>query len=181
MKSAPFSYFVLMMLMMLICWHSANTFAAETLCVDCEVHKLQNDIQNDRIAVAIARLKNLKTRFPNRREPVLLLANAYAADGNDYWALNVLYEWYDTHPDDCEAVSFIVWQHIQMANTDDAKALMAQNKCSQNDAMTTRWHILDAYLKTLNGNQPEIKTNLPDTWPEDALMWKMLFEKGAVG
>jgi hypothetical protein len=157
------------------------TASATELCVECEWQILQDAIANDDLTTAVAHFKELREQHPDRQAPILLLASAYHADDNSYWAMNVLYEWYNAHPGDCEVLSFIIWEQIQAANVDGARELMARSDCPNDNNTKSRWHLIDAYLNTIDEKQPDVSRSLDRAWPEDVVLWETLWEQDAPG
>ncbi|MBN2343745.1 MAG: hypothetical protein JXX29_10490 [Deltaproteobacteria bacterium] len=156
--------------------------ASEPICVSCEVTALKNDIQTGALPAAIERLKALKEQYPARREPVLLLARAYNADENMFWAFNVLYQWLELNPDDCEAISHLAWYHIGSGNLDDARQWLNTDGCPNSDAMKTRWQLMLAAMASVeNDTEPAVEKGLEEAYPEDRVLWDSYWKRANAG
>ncbi|MBN2530332.1 MAG: hypothetical protein JXR76_28345 [Deltaproteobacteria bacterium] len=174
----PLSAIIALVLQLFSASASAN---AASLCVACEWQQLHDDMAANNIGASIDRFKALRDAYPNRKAPVLLLASAYDADGNGYWALNVLYSWYQAHPNDCEVLSFIIWQQIKQLNVGGAKELMTHPHCPEDDTDKSRWKLISAYLDELNGQKVAAPSTLELAWPEDVTLWQSMWQRAAPG
>lgn len=165
----------------LICVFFSVAGQAADLCVECELEQLQSNPTDETVKQSIKRLKKLLDTDPDNRALVLLLATAYAANGNEYWALNVLYSFLENHPNDCEVKSFAIWHQLIQGNIDTAKELLEQTGCPTDKTMETRWQLLSQYLLFLESpTKIEIKA-MSVAYPEDREMWDMLWNSRAHG
>jgi hypothetical protein len=96
---------------------------------------------------AIAILKEATRRYPDHAELLLLLAKAYLADDNDFWALRVLSGWLARHPDDCEAALWLSWVYLRQGSLDDARLANEEAACPDQGPLAARRHLLKAMIE----------------------------------
>lgn len=91
------------------------------------------------------RLRPAVGEHPESVELTLLLARAYLGLGNRVWARRVLYQALQRHPNSCSIRAWIIWLHLELAELDQAQALLEQPGCLD-QAHAGRWHLLSATL-----------------------------------
>jgi hypothetical protein len=72
---------------------------------------------------------------------VHLLARAYLADQNPFWAQRTLQK-----APDCTSRSWLAWVHIQNGNLDLAGETLEAEGCPASGAEQVRWHLLETFL-----------------------------------
>jgi hypothetical protein len=102
-----------------------------------------------------AAIELLRARRPASEEAALLLARAYLAEGNGFWALRVVHQHLDVHPRACEARSVAAWLHLRNADLRRARALLDEADCP-GDAppLAGRWQLMRGLLSQAEGNVP---------------------------
>ena len=100
---------------------------------------------------AVAYLKGLDRQVRGRPFWAPLLARAYLADGNPFWAERVLLERLRRQPGDCRARAWLAWVRAGQGDIELARQALAGSACPQTGAEHTRWLLLEAYLKAAAG------------------------------
>jgi len=130
-------------------------------------------LEDERPKEAIALLKEGAGRFPESRTLVFLLAKAYLADDNGFWALRVLNDWLTRHPDDCEAALWLSWAYLQQGSLDDARAALEEAACPNDGPPAARRHLLRSMIDRHGeaseeaGESLDLAYDAPETFPED--------------
>ncbi len=125
---------------------------------------------------AIEKAKKLKNENPEDHSYALLLAKAYEAAGNHFWALKTLLEELSRHQQDCDATAYLAWFYVQQGDLDLAKERLASEYCPKSQADSSRWAILLSLLARMSGDDEQAGDLLNRIWsfektyPEDALM-----------
>jgi len=86
--------------------------------VDC-LRRVTTCLQDrSRGGEAIQRLKAAVSRYPDRPELARLLAAAYLAEGNAFWAERTLAGLVQADPADCASRAWLAWVHLQAGDAD---------------------------------------------------------------
>jgi hypothetical protein len=109
--------------------------------IDCAVEVVDCLIAAGHSRDAVKYIKPLIKEHPDRPAFVHLLARAYLADKNPFWAQRTLQK-----APDCTSRTWLVWVHIQNGNLDLAEEVLKSEGCPQTAADTARWHLLETFL-----------------------------------
>jgi len=122
---------------------------------------------------ALTLLKEGIKRFPESKTLALLLAKAYLADKNDFWALRTLNELLERHPEDCEVNLWLSWLYLRQGSLDDARLALKEAACPEKGPLASRRDLLSSMIE-FHANAPDLakKTldaayNAPEAFPED--------------
>jgi hypothetical protein len=128
---------------------------------------------------AISLLKQEIERWPRDQSLRLLLARAYLADGNDFWALRTLSAAAEVFPGDCNVGLWRAWIEIRQDELESARELLA-TACAAWAPDRARRALLLAILDQRAGLQPAARTDLDQAqaegfaYPEDrAAMFRL--------
>jgi hypothetical protein len=146
--------------------------------IDCEVEVVDCLIKAGRTREAVKHVKPLAKAHPDQPAFVHLLARAYLADKNPFWAQRTLQK-----AQDCTSRSWLVWVHIQNGDLDLAKEALAVEGCPRDAADKSRWHLLETFLARTQEDHARAfwtigKVHKADEiYAEDERLW--LFLRGA--
>lgn len=150
----------------------------------CHKEVVECLIDAARVREAIDRLKNLREKHP--KEPAIgrLLAHAYLADNNAFWAERVLYQLIEENPSDCETLSWLAWVYIQGGDLEQARETMkSEKRCPRTHADHARWQVLESYMARAKGDAERARESFErlgdavEAFPEDVEMWRHLNRK----
>ncbi|MBN2492980.1 MAG: hypothetical protein JXR96_00210 [Deltaproteobacteria bacterium] len=115
--------------------------------LDCERRVADCLLRAGQGRVAIDRLKALVEAAPERVGYSRLLAHAYHADGNDFWAQRTLQRLLDADEADCQSRSWLAWLHLQQGDLDLAREVLGgSSACPRTPADRGRWKMLEIGL-----------------------------------
>ncbi len=123
---------------------------------------------------AIALLKKERGGVAASRELTLLLARAYLAEKNEFWALRTLSAFERAHPGDCEALSWMALTQTGQGTFDDARASLARAGCPESGPLRSRRHLVEALVAVTAGEAAAAREPYalalaePLAFPEDA-------------
>lgn len=139
------------------------------------------DAGHARFAVRLS--KRLAAKRPARPEYQRLLARAYLAADNPYWAVRILVPLVQKHPGDCLTRSMLAWTYVQEAHLDLAQEALQDRRCPREPADQARWALLRAFIEELRGNRWAARSQLAEAeaagamYPEDQPLWEYLLGK----
>ncbi len=145
--------------------------------IDCEVGVIDCLIRSNRARDAISRLKPLAQQNPSNPVFIRLLAKAYLADNNPFWAQRTLRQLLELNPKDCESRSWLAWVHIREGDLDLAAEVMNEPGCPISEADQTRWRVLESYVASAEGYDNKNVAilaafkNTQEAYPEDEALW----------
>jgi hypothetical protein len=124
--------------------------AGDVACV-VAVARCHLDAGQPRAAIELLRPR----RGANAAEGVtLLLARAYLADDNRFWALRVLHEDLALHPEHCETRAVTAWVHLQSADLERARELLEEPGCAGAPSpLRVRWQLLGGLRAQAGGDR----------------------------
>jgi hypothetical protein len=149
----------------------------------CEIAVTDCLIAAGRGRDAVERLKPLIRERPDVPVLARLLARAYLADNNHFWAERTLQDALSRNPNDCMTRSWLAWSSISTGDFDLAREILAETGCPTTDAERTRWLLLRAFMAHAQNDTAtatESVAMVPDVgqiFPEDEGLW--LFLRGA--
>jgi hypothetical protein len=111
---------------------------------------------------AVELLKRAYHLHPGEERLVLALAQAYAADHNDFWALNVLSDFVATHPPACQARAFAAWTEVRQANLDQALEMLQAPECLTRPELRARFLLLRAMVADVRGERDRVSALLAE-------------------
>jgi hypothetical protein len=168
----------------------ANARAAERTCATacgsnatCEIEVTDCLIAAGRAREAVDRLKAVVKEHPEVPLFARLLARAYLADNNPFWAERTLQEALSRDPNDCMTRSWLAWVGISTGDLDLAREILAETGCPTTKAEHARWLLLSAFMAHAENDAAtatESVGRVPDVgqiFPEDQALW--LFLRGA--
>lgn len=83
-----------------------------------------------------------------------LLARAYLADGNRFWAMRTLHQILADDPDDCGQRGLLAWLYVGEKDPATARDLLAHEVCPRaGGAEQTRWHLLTAMIALADADE----------------------------
>lgn len=103
-------------------------------------------LRADRAREAVELLKPLARANPD--QPVLgrILAWAYHASGNTFWAIRTLQGLVERDPGDCASRAWLAWVQLQQGDLDLARQALAAEACPAEAAQQGRWALLLAAI-----------------------------------
>ncbi|MFC1655167.1 hypothetical protein ACFL2F_05110, partial [Myxococcota bacterium] len=146
--------------------------------IDCEAGVVDCLLAAGRARDAVKHVKPLVKAHPDQPAFAHLLARAYLADNNPFWAQKTLQK-----TQDCTSRSWLVWVHIQNGNLDLAGEVLKSEGCPEAPADTARWRLLESFLARTLEDHPRAYysvVQVPDAgeiYAEDEPLW--LFLRGA--
>jgi len=143
--------------------------------IDCEAGVVDCLIKAGRPRDAVKHVKPLVKEHPDQPAFVHLLARAYLADKNPFWAKRTLQK-----APDCTSRSWLIWVHINNGDMDLAAEALAGEDCPGTAADTARWRLLEAFLARTQEDHARAYSSVvkvPDSgeiYLEDDRLWKFL-------
>ncbi len=143
-----------------------DDFACEREVTECLIAAEQADR-------AIARLKERIAAQPDRPALKHLLAKAYHAAGNAFWAMRTLQTQIDADPADCDARAWLAWIQLEQGDLDLATETLAAQACPETQADRARWALLlSAIAQAGEDREAEVRLfeefkNFDQAYPED--------------
>ncbi|MCP4600418.1 MAG: hypothetical protein GY847_07790 [Proteobacteria bacterium] len=151
--------------------------------VACEATVVDCLIESGKARDAIARLKPLVGDNPLKPAFARLLARAYLAENNAFWAQRTLEQSIKENPEDCENRSWLTWVYIGQGDLDLARELMLEPGCPNSKAGKTRWRVLESYIARAKADQEEARvawkalSRAKEAYPEDKEVWAHFLKK----
>jgi tetratricopeptide (TPR) repeat protein len=151
--------------------------------VDCEVEVVDCLIAAGRTRDAVKHVKPLANQNPDQPAFARLLARAYLADKNPFWAQRTLQKAIARNERDCLSRTWLAWVHIKSGDLDLAQEALEAEGCPEKPADQARWRLLEAFLaRTREDHHLAVLavSEVPDSgeiYPEDRGLW--LFLRGA--
>jgi len=151
--------------------------APDPACADSEARRL---LEAGEARPAIELLKPALRRFPDSGPLVLLLARAYLAAGNHFWAARTLQRRVAARPEECAAVSWLAWIQLRQGFLDQAEQALDVPRCEREGPAAARWAVLRTLLARYREDEPaalaalEAGRSLPEAWPDDAEALRVL-------
>ncbi len=145
----------------------------------CESQVYECLIANGQTRDAIKRLKTMVRRHPEQGGFARLLARAYMADNNPFWAQRTLQAAIAGNAADCESLAWLAWLHVGQGDLDLARQLIHQPGCKERSADRSRWLLLEAFMEHAE-HKPgaaDLVLRVSDEetfYPEDRQMWLFL-------
>jgi hypothetical protein len=144
-------------------------------------------LEHQRSDEAVAAAKEMAKRHGARGETARLLARAYLASGNVFWALRALQPL--SGQGDCQALALVAWIHFTQGNLDSADEALSRPPCPGAAAERARWALLRAQIALAREDRPGVARQLAlagdagEMYPEDRKLWHHLrrrLDPGAV-
>jgi len=166
-----------------------GTAVAESTCLRdcagdlaCEVEVLDCLLGEKRTRAAVERLKPLVQEHPDEAGWAALLARAYLADSNPFWAQRTLQQALDRNPDDCGLRARLAWLHIGQGDLDLAREVLDREGCPDDEVQRGRWFLLRAFMADAKEDPqaPWLVDEVQDVdalYPEDARLHRHLRDK----
>ncbi len=151
--------------------------------IDCEIEVTDCLIEAGRAREAVKRLKPLVKQHPDQPAYSHLLARAYLADKNPFWAQRTLQKAIARDETDCASRAWLAWVHVNSGDLDLAKEALEAEGCPRKPVDRARWHLLEAFLARTRGDHAlalSAVSKVPgagQAYPEDQGLW--LFLRGA--
>lgn len=139
----------------------------------CEREVAECLIAAERADAAIARLKERIAAQPDRPALKHLLARAYHAAGNAFWAVRTLRAAIDADPADCQARAWLAWIQLGQGDLDLARESLSAEACPETQADRARWALLlSAIAQAGEDRETEVRLfeeveNFDQVYPED--------------
>ena len=140
--------------------------------VDCERKVTACLIESGRARDAVERLKPLAHARPGPAW-ARLLAWAYLASDNTFWAERTLLVSLEAHPDDCETLSWLAWVYLSNGDLPLAKETLETAGCPVTDTDQTRFRLIGLHISRAEGDvdasraQLEALSGVKRAFPED--------------
>ena len=113
----------------------------------CEIGVTMCLIDAGRSREAVDYLKPLAKQNPHSSLFVRLLARAYLADDNYFWAQRTLQAFLSSSPNDCVCRSWLAWVHVRVGDFDLAREVLDQEGCPTTVAGRNRWLLLRSFME----------------------------------
>jgi hypothetical protein len=132
-----------------------------------------------RARAAIDRLKPWVKKHPERLGLARLLASAYRADNNAFWALRVLTRLLGNDEADCVSRAQLTLLHIDQGSLDLAREALSHPACPKTAVDRARWSLLEALLASAAGDTRAFEAAVRraarsggEMYPEDKQLWR---------
>ncbi len=142
--------------------------------IDCEIRVADCLLQKKSVGLALEHIKPLAAEHPESGALKRLLAKAYLADDNLFWAQQTLQNALGQDPSDCENRSWLAWVQMKMGALDwAADTLKEEPGCPTSGADQARRRLLMRYLERLRSKdndpqkQPAEMERFDVIYPED--------------
>ncbi len=129
---------------------------------------------------AVQRIKAAVRSANAPAELRLLLARAYLADDNPFWAQRTLQRLSDDLHQRCQALAWLAHNHLALGHLDLAAETLDSEGCPDRPALDGRWALLRAELHTAQDQTGEASVQLQRVrqaealFPEDRQRWQRL-------
>lgn len=148
----------------------------------CEVDVTWCLLEEGRARDAIKRLKPLVEEHPQEPAWAVLLARAYLADNNPFWAQRTLQQAIDRNPAACGLRAWLAWVHIGQGDLDLAREVLDRPGCPDDPANRGRWLLLEAFMADTEDDPraPALVADVGDVpalFPEDERLYRYLRNK----
>ena len=143
----------------------------------CEIEVAECLIGAGRAREAIKRLKPLTGGEDVNSAYLRMLAKAYLADGNQFWAQRTLQRAIDRDEADCASRSFLAWVHISQGDLDLAAQALGHESCPGPGPLAARWKVLEAFIARTEEKHEvaaaavEQVEDAGEIYPEDNSLW----------
>jgi len=119
--------------------------------IKCVVASARCMLSNNKAAKAIEIIKSGLVKNPGN--PVLsgLLAKAYLADKNPFWAEKTLRRFLQGHPEDCKARAALAWVFVKQGDMEPARGELEPDECRATSADRTRFALIRAFIARASG------------------------------
>jgi len=121
----------------------------------------------DRNEAALSYLKEEARARPDSGRLQVLLAVAYLRNDNAVWAVRTLVRRVSSHPDDCEALTWLAWSKIRLSLFDDVASLLEGEACLDRSAAATRILLLRSLGAHHAGRHDEAKADIRRAGAQD--------------
>ncbi|MFH1438917.1 MAG: porin family protein [Pseudomonadota bacterium] len=179
--AGPWSSTVLILLLLLFparlfAGNKSDCNAGKCADIQCAGERTFCLLDEGRADEALGLLKKELPGFADSSAFHLLMARAYLALENRFWAVNTLSGYLDRHPDDCEVKSWLVWLMIQGGDLKEAgSALSGSPECAEGkDAIASRFAMIETFLHIQqeeqagkDGSKVQEKKKIQKVFPED--------------
>lgn len=145
----------------------------------CEMDVVDCLLGEERARAAVERLKPLVEEHPDEPGWAALLARAYLADSNPFWAQRTLQQALDRNPGDCGLRARLAWLHIGQGDLDLAREVLDREGCPDDEIQRGRWLLLRAFMADAE-EDPEAAALVSEAggvdalYPEDARLHRHL-------
>lgn len=129
---------------------------------------------------AIARLRPAVARYPDDPVLPLLLARAYLAENNVFWAERAVRDALALRPEDGELRVWLACIHLRQGDPELAAADLGAAPAPAGGAASARWQLAEALGARLRGDDVAARAALAEVgrgaelYPEDRALWRML-------
>jgi hypothetical protein len=129
---------------------------------------------------AVVRLRGALTRFPDDPELPLLLARAYLADGNLFWAERSLRDALARRPNDPGVLTWLACVHVRQGDPELAAADLAAAPPAAEGPAHARLRLAGALVARMRGDDAAARAALAGVprgaslYPEDLPLWRHL-------
>ena len=148
--------------------------------ISCEAEVVDCLIEAERTREAIERLKPLVKERPEQPAYARLLARAYLAEGNAFWAQRTLQAAIESGPSDCQSRSWLAWVHFQQGALELADEVLARPGCPRSSADRGRFKVLRAFIARARDEEKQAAASIEalgrfeQLYPEDERVWRYL-------
>lgn len=148
--------------------------------IDCEIEVTDCLLKASRAREAVSRLKALVKEHPGEPAYSHLLARAYLADNNPFWAQRTLRQAIALNERDCASRAWLAWVHIQSGDLDLAGEALGAGGCPREPVDRARFLLLEAFLARTREDHARVLSavaRVPDAgeiYPEDRGLWLFL-------
>jgi hypothetical protein len=149
--------------------------------VECAAERTGCLIDGGDAEAALDLLKEDPETLREEEEHHLLMARAYLAQGNAFWAIGVLGRALEERPGDCEARSWLVWLYMKDGDLDEAAAFLSDGDCfGGGDEIAARFALLETFhliqsegAKAALKKNPKWKAGVKRVFPEDVALYRL--------
>jgi hypothetical protein len=173
---------------------NAGSSAADNSCrkdcrqsIECEIKVADCFLKAGLTRQLIEYLKPKVVKYPHKPVFARLLAKAYLAENNSFWAQKVLKKAIRSNLDDCQSRAWLAWLYINQGLLDMAQEILEHPSCPATLEDKTRWLLFDIVMAKIEKDQTKIpaqiqRLSLADSiYPEDHQLWSSIRKQDDIG
>jgi len=163
--------------------HAAAEGNCEKECqtdIGCEAEVVDCLIEADNVRQAIKRLKSLAREHADQPAYLRLLARAYLADNNSFWAQRTLQKALARDDADLDSRFWLAWVYVNQGDLELARDLLAEKNAPGSGPEQARWMVIHGLMARAENEHEVARLALQaveeanQIYPEDMKLWEFL-------
>jgi tetratricopeptide (TPR) repeat protein len=148
--------------------------------IACEVKVVDCLIEANDVRQAIKRLKILAREHADQPAYLRLLARAYLADNNSFWAQRTLQKALARDGDDLDSRFWLAWVYVNQGDLELARDLLAEKSAPRSGPEQARWMVMHGFMARTENEHEVARLALQaveeasQIYPEDMKLWEFL-------